>query len=142
MKLVLQVWHKDSYRMVGKTFSVGGVQVFLHEESGSQGHQNLSAPGGIDLIIIPFLGEAGVEIIHHYNRKTKILYSSGRHNFLLHATKQTSGGRKRAYLAERYWNKDYMQSTLPFKVPWISDVKQFGGPLEGVQLGLPGMEGS
>jgi hypothetical protein len=142
MKLWLMVWHKGEYKGVGKVFPIGGALFFLHEESGSQGHQNLSAPGGLDLAILPFLGEIGVDYIHHYNRNTKILYTTGLVNFMMHATKQTSGGRKRAYLADHHWHKDYMRSSLPWKVPWISDIKQFGGPLEGVQLGLPGMEGS
>jgi hypothetical protein len=143
MKLVLQVWHKDAYKMAGKIFPHPREDklILLHEESGSQGHDNLSAPGGLDRCLIPFLQEVGVAEVHHYNRKTKILYTSGLYNFLLHAKQQKSGGRDRAFLPEKYWNKQYMQSSLPYKPPWISDVQQFGGPLEGKQLGFAELEG-
>jgi hypothetical protein len=141
MKLVLHVYHKDEYKMVGKLFPHPREDklILLHEESGSQGHQNLSAPGGLDRCLLPFLQEVGCQEIHHYNRKTKTL-TTGLYNFMLHAKVQKSGGRERAYLPEKYWHKGYMQSSLPYKVPWITDIQQFGGPLEGKQLGIPGLE--
>jgi hypothetical protein len=144
VKLVLQVWHKGEYKMVAKVFPhpKDDKLILLHEESGTQAHQNLSAPGGLDKCLIPFLQEVGCQEIHHYNRKTKILFTTGLYNFLLHAKVQKSGGRERAYLPEKYWHKQYMQSALPYKVPWVSDVERFGGPLEGVQLGIPGLEGA
>lgn len=142
MQTVIAVYHDGAYKMTGKCFWLTGPErklIFLHEESGSQGHRNLTAPGGIDRIVLPFLQEIDVEEIHHYNRKERTLFTSGLYNFLLNGVRQKSGGRDRVYLPEHFWHRDYHANGLPYKPPWINQTRQFGGRVEGTQLHLPGM---
>lgn len=139
MKVMLEVYHKGEYKPVGKVFTQqkDGVLIFLHEESGNQGHHNLGAPGGIDLVIVPDLQGWGVEEVHHYNRRERCLYYIGLDTLLREGTRQRSGGRDRVYTHWKYWHTE--RGPLRYPVPWASDVIRYGGEHDGfTQLNLFG----
>lgn len=129
MQAVIKVWHKDAYKIVGKVFSYGGKLIFLHEESGSQGHDKLSSPGGVDEVVLHQLAVWGVGEMHHYDRQRRRHYVTKLDHFYpptRAAIRQKSGGRTRWYLPEQYWA--WPGNTLPFKPPWVEDVVELGGP--------------
>ena len=119
MMVVVKMRHKGEAKMVGKIFKHGGVNIFLHEESGNQSHRNLDSPGGIDQEVIEYLRMMNVVEVHHYSRERGELYITDLDDLHDFGVNQLSDGRRRVYLPTHLWAKT--SGKLPYKVPWIRD---------------------
>src|ERR1700693_6347354 len=62
----IDVMHRGKQKMVGKRFFADGIgQIFLHEESGTQKHENTNCSSPLHYVLVSYLARLGVKEIHH-----------------------------------------------------------------------------
>ena len=115
MNTVLQVWHNRAFKMVGKVLTHHGVRTFYHEESGTQRHYAFNSPGGIDLVVLDWLEQHGVGVVHH-SRRGQLLTATVA-LIREYGAFQESDDRMRMYLSHDLW-----QPGEPYVTPWIEEI--------------------
>lgn len=120
MGVVINVVEDGVAHMQGKTIETIDSTWFLHSANVNQWHYESNSPCGIDVCVLRWLVEHGIDSIHFHDRSRDMLRTTTIALMRAHGRIETSRGTSRCFLPDNYWQAyPLINNKLPYEVPHI-----------------------